>query len=49
MGDQTKYIEISMERDNETNNNIKQIVRVITSREFGGKLLNNGLFSPSLP
>ena len=47
MDDQTKYMEIKAERNNETSNNIKQIVRVFTSREFGGKLSNNGWFSPS--
>jgi len=48
MGDQTKYMEISIKRDNETSNNIKKILIIITSREFGGKLPNNGLFNLSL-
>ena len=47
MDDQTKYMEINTKRDNETSNDIKLIVRLITSREFGRKLPNNGLFSPS--
>ena len=47
MDDQTKYMEINTGRNNETSNNVKWIVRVFTSREFGGKLSNNGLFSPS--
>ena len=38
MGDQTNTCEYTQKETMKTMNNIKQIVRVITSKEFGRKL-----------
>ena len=45
MDDQVTYMKITTDRSKDTNNNIKQIVRVFTSKVFNGKLSNNGVFS----
>ena len=48
MDDQTTYMKIITDRSKDTSNNIKQIIRVFTSRMLSGKLPNNGVFSPPL-
>ena len=48
MDGQTTYMKITTYKSKDTSNNIKQIVRVFTSRILSEKLSNNEMFSPPL-